>query len=103
MKTWTKKSAAVYLIAMFLVGGAAGGMGGYCYGLRKAFTPPTEKDMAAHMAEFARKSLQLSDEQARLIQPILNETAAEFAGVQSGMCDRMNEIFQKASDRIAPL
>ena len=102
MKPLTKSRAVVYLIAVFLLGGTAGGVGGYCYGLRKAFTPPGRGEIVARMTEFARSKLQLTDEQVKQITPIINDTAAEFAAMHTGMADRVNEIVQKARQRITP-
>ena len=102
MNALSKKSVAVYLMAVFLIGAAAGGFGGYWLGIRKSFSMPAAKEIAARMTELAKAKLHLTDEQIKQIQPIINETAAEFEGAHYNMTGRVNEIIEKANQRIAP-
>jgi len=95
----TRKSAAIYLAAVFLAGLAAGGAAGFSVGKRNAFAPPRPQDMASHICERMKSKLHLTPEQVRQIEPLVNETAAELEAVHTTTADRITEIFQKLNQR----
>ena len=97
----TRKSAAIYLAAVFLAGLAAGGAAGFSVGKRNAFAPPRPQDMASHICERMKSKLHLTPEQVRQIEPLVNETAAELKAVHSTTAERITEIFQTLNQRQA--
>jgi hypothetical protein len=99
----TKKSAAIYLVAVFLAGLLAGGVAGFSVGKRKAFSPPRRQDMASHICERLKSKLHLTPEQVKQIEPLVNETAAELEVVHSTTAERITEIFQRLNQRQAQL
>jgi hypothetical protein len=97
----TKRSAAIYLVAVFLAGLLAGGVAGFSLGKRNAFAPPRPQDMASHICERLKSKLHLTPEQVKQIDPLVNESAAELEAVHSTTADRITEIFQKLNQRQA--
>jgi len=95
----TKKSAVIYLIAVFLAGLLAGGVAGFSLGKRTAFAPPRPQDMASHICERLKSKLRLTPEQVKQIEPLVNETAAELKAVHSTTAERITEIFQTLNQR----
>jgi hypothetical protein len=95
----TKRSAAIYLAAVFLAGLLAGGVAGFSLGKRNAFAPPRPQDMASHICERLKSKLRLTPEQVKQVEPLVNETAAELETVHSTTADRITEIFQKLNQR----
>jgi|SRR5882724_6949774 len=98
----TKTSVICYLTAIFLVGGVAGFMGGYCAGSHQRYQPPRGGALTGRMGAFVKSKLHLTDTQLEQIQPILNETAAKFEAIHSNSTVCINEVFKCANERIAP-
>jgi hypothetical protein len=103
MKTsLTRTGVICYLAAIFMVGGVAGWIGGYCAGSHAAFQPPRGAALTALMTSYLKSKLHVTDKQLEQLQPILNETAAQFEAIHTNSAARVNEVFQHANERIAP-
>jgi hypothetical protein len=101
MTMLTKKSAGIYLAAVFLAGLMAGAVAGFSLGKRNAFAPPRPQDMASHICERLKSKLHLTPEQVKQIEPFVNESAADLEAIHSTTADRITEIFQKLNQRQA--
>jgi hypothetical protein len=97
---FTKKTVVIYLAAVFVAGLLAGGAAGFSLGKRKAFGPPPRpKDMATHICGRLKSKLDLTPDQVKEIEPLVNETAAELELVNAATAERITQIFQKLNER----
>jgi hypothetical protein len=95
----TKKTAAIYLAAIFVAGLLAGGAAGFSFGKRRAFTPPRPQDIAPHLCERLKSKLHLTPDQVTRIDPLVQEAASELELVHSTTAEQIKEIFQKLNQR----
>ncbi len=98
----TKTGMLGYLGAIFVVGAVAGWLGGYCAGSRKAMLPPHDGMVTNRMAAYLKSKLHVTDKQLEQMQPILAETACEFEAIRTNSADHVNQVFERANQRIAP-
>ena len=94
-----KKTAILYLVAVFVAGLLAGGAAGFCLGKRNAFTPPRPQDMATHMCDRLKSKLHLTPDQEKRIEPLVREAATELESVFCSTAERMTEVFRKLNER----
>lgn len=98
---FNRKTAGIYLAAIFLAGLLAGGAAGFSMGKRTAFSPPRQREMASHICGRLKSNLHLTPEQVTQIEPLVQQAAAELKAVHSASADRVSEIFQRLNSKQA--
>ncbi|MDQ6860143.1 MAG: hypothetical protein M3032_03185 [Verrucomicrobiota bacterium] len=93
---------ALALVVVFLAGGALGVLGGALHARnivvhgRGGFGPE-------RMRQHLRRQLQLTDEQAAKIDPVIDRTAARIDAIRRETADRVAETMNESHREIAPL
>jgi glutamate/tyrosine decarboxylase-like PLP-dependent enzyme len=87
MNGTSKTKALVYLLAVFLAGIITGGVGGALFA-HHCFRPPPppRRDLPAHIVNELKRDLQLTDDQVRQLQPLVQASVRETVeGIIAGM------------------
>jgi Spy/CpxP family protein refolding chaperone len=96
------RKAALWIVAVFVLGAALGGVSGYLFGHVSAAAPPQLSDEAKRHQKVAQltATLNLTTEQQTQIDAIFSETSGQFQAVRKES-DAQIEVFrQKARDRV---
>ena len=96
------RKAALWIVAVFILGGALGGVSGYVFGHKVSAAAPQLSDEARRHQKVAQLTLTLglTTEQQTQIDGIFSETSAQFQDVHK-QADAQIEVYrQKARDRI---
>src|SRR5271168_4004104 len=96
------RKAALWIAAVFILGGALGGVGGYLFGHRVSAAPAQVSDEAKRHQKVAQltAALGLTAEQQTQIDSIFSETSAQFAAVHKQSDAEIDAVRQKARGRI---
>ena len=78
MNNLSKGKICSYLAAIFLAGMIAGAFLGFKAGARLMFRPPRPEIMTARAMEELQSRLNLTPEQAKKINPIINDSVIQF-------------------------
>ncbi len=97
----TRRAMIVYLAAIFLAGGVAGGLIGYQLNRRRGFRPPKPQEMAEHIRQRLISRLELTPGQIAAIDPILKNTSREFQDLNMQTRQRMDEVIARSNTAIA--
>jgi Spy/CpxP family protein refolding chaperone len=78
----TQIKTLIYIAAIFLAGAATGGIVGACSAKRMMFLhPPRPHDLAEHLRFQLHSKLDLTPEQQRRIDPIVEQTGTELKAI----------------------
>jgi hypothetical protein len=100
MNEITKGKAVVYLVAIFLAGAVTGGVTGFSLGKQSLLRPPRPEKMAPRILDGLRADLNLSEEQCRQIEPLLERHCAEIGAFHASTKDRMLEMIRKSHEEL---
>lgn len=97
------RKAAVWVVIVFLLGAAAGGMLGYGYAHRSvsaANTPLPETQRRAQRVAQLTQDLGLTSDQAKQLDAILMQRHAEMKAIHEQSDAQMEQLRQKGRDQI---
>jgi hypothetical protein len=100
MSSLTKKTAALYLTAIFATGAVAGGFVGYGMGMRRHFRPPDPHFLTMRFCDELDSQLHLRKEQRVQIEPMVEETVKAIEKIHSATDAQMRQIFHDSDARI---
>jgi len=105
MNGFTPSRVATYLAAVFIAGAAAGIAGGYQWGRNSVIKPggPRPRDMAAHMIERYSKELELSAEQIRQVEPLVQEAVQRVRSLHKENFKQTDAIMKGCNEKIVDL
>ena len=101
MKNLTKPQIISYLALIFLAGGISGAV--IIRGAAKEANskPPTMGKVCDHMRKRLQSELDLTPDQMKKIEPILQETAREMESVHRRSMGQIAQIMEKSNAEIA--
>ncbi len=99
MKDLTRTKLIVYLVAIFLAGGVGGTFLGLRVGRQMNFHPP--RNMARHFRDTLQTQLNLSEEQLRQIDPLLQKRSDEMKAIHRASMKQIDETLQRSDEAIA--
>jgi Spy/CpxP family protein refolding chaperone len=96
------RKAALWIVAVFILGAALGGVGGYMFGHSVSAAPPQMSDEARRHQKVAQltESLGLTTDQQSQIDAIFTDTSVQFQTVHKQSDAQIDVVRQKARDRI---
>src|SRR5439155_21387489 len=97
------RKAAVWVVVVFLLGAAAGGMLGYGYAHRSvaaASAPLSEPERRAKRVAELTQDLVLTSDQAKQLDAILMQRHAEVKTIRDQSDAQLDEVRQKGRDQI---
>lgn len=100
MKPW---KLILSFVAVFLLGGAVGGLISMRIAHKIFFSPPGAEEMAGEIMRHLKRKLDLTPEQMKQLQPIVGRATKELSATQVEMKDRMTETINKSSVEIAEI
>jgi hypothetical protein len=100
MKAMTRLRALVYLVAVFVAGLAAGGMGGFALGKHPPGPPPGPTKMTDQILARLKCELRLSEEQVRQIRPLVEATGKDIGAVREEVGARIGAIITEGNRRM---
>jgi Spy/CpxP family protein refolding chaperone len=100
MKEMTRGKALVYLVAVFVAGLAAGGVGGFALGKHPAGPPPGPTKMTEQILAGLKAELKLNEEQVRQIRPLVEGTGKEIGAVREEVGARIGAIIKEGNRRM---
>ncbi|HOW64255.1 MAG TPA: hypothetical protein P5186_17235 [Candidatus Paceibacterota bacterium] len=102
MNHLTKGKLLGYLAAIFVAGLIAGGVLGFNYGRQSFFKPPPPDRVSRNIMNWLKTELQLSPEQARQIEPILEETTLKINALHQETRTNTMALIRESHQRMAP-
>jgi len=103
MNHLTKNKIIIYLATIFLVGGIAGGVLGWTGATHKILEPPSPKKMCEHTRDRLKAELNLTADQMRKIDPILEKRADEMESIHSRTIKEFEDLIRVSNDEIIGL
>jgi hypothetical protein len=103
MSSLTKKTAALYLTAIFATGAVAGGFVGFAMGFGNRFRPPNPRFMTTRFCDELDSQLHLRKDQRTQIEPVVGETVEAIDKIRSTTDSQMRKIFHDSDARIIKL
>jgi hypothetical protein len=100
MSATAKTAMLAYLTGTFLVGGIAGGAIGYRYGRQPIFRPPNPQSMLQHLKERYTRELSLTEEQQKLIEPIVRQNMGDWEQSHRDQMQQMQGLIKRGRERI---
>ena len=100
MSATAKSAMLAYLAGTFLVGGIAGGAVGYRYGRQPIFRPPNPQSMLQHLKERYTRELALTDDQQKLIEPIVRQNMSDWEQSHHDQMRQMQTLIKQSRERI---
>jgi hypothetical protein len=96
------RKAALWIVAVFILGAALGGIGGYFFGHRVSAAGPQLSEEVRRHQKVAQLTqvLGLTGEQQGQIDVIFSETATQFQGIHKESDAQIEIARQKARERI---
>ena len=96
------RKAALWIVAIFILGGALGGVSGYVFGHRVSAAPAPLSDEAKRQQKVATLTnlLGLTTDQQSRIDAIFSDTATQFQTVHKESDAQIEVLRQKARDRV---
>ncbi len=96
------RKAALWIVAVFVLGAALGGVSGYLFGHVSAASPPQLSDDAKRHQKLAQLTaiLNLTSEQQTQIDAIFSDTSGQFQAVHKQADAQIEVVRQKGRDRI---
>jgi len=92
----------IYIIALFLAGAATGGIVGACTAKRMMFLhPPRPHDLAEQMRSQLQSRLNLTAEQKKKIDPILDQTDTQLKAIHLETMSKVSQIIDQTHAKIA--
>jgi len=97
-----KRKAAVWVVAVFLVGAALGGMVSYIFAHRpvSANAPMTEQQRRAHRVEQLTQELGLTNDQRQQLDAILSQLHGEYKALHEQSDAQIDQARQKGRNQI---
>jgi Spy/CpxP family protein refolding chaperone len=98
-----RRQAAVWIVAVFVLGAALGGVFGYMFGhhpVSAASAPLSEPERRAKRVEQMTKDLTLTDDQRQKLDAILSQLHGEFKTLHEQSDAQMDEARQRGRNRI---
>ncbi len=102
-ETPASRKAAIWVVVVFLLGVAAGGMLGYSYAHRSvaaASAPPPEPERRARRVEQLTHELGLSNDQAKQLDAILLKWHGQVKAIHDQSDAQMEQLRQKGRDEV---
>jgi Spy/CpxP family protein refolding chaperone len=101
-ETSAKRKAALWVAAVFLLGAALGGVGGYIFAHHSVFAnaPLTEQQRRAHRVEQMTKDLGLTPDQQHQLDTILSQIHGEYKALHEQSDAQMDQARQKGRNQI---
>ena len=100
MNHQTKNKIIVYLATIFLVGGITGGVLGWTGATHKILEPPSPKKMCEHTRDRLKSELNLTADQMRKIDPILEKRAEGMEAIHSRAIKEIEELIRVSNEEI---
>jgi hypothetical protein len=101
MKTASTARLILYMLALFLAGGATGGMIATKLTKDRMYRAPTSSELKSRMRDKLMSRLQLTPEQLGTIDPLITETAAQLQGTCRDSFRRTGQIMKDFNARLA--
>lgn len=99
-----RRQAAVWVVAVFILGAALGGVLGYIFGhhpvAAAASAPLSEPERRAKRVEQMTKDLTLTSDQQQKLDAILSELHGEFKALHDQSDAQMDQARQRGRNRI---
>lgn len=104
-ETPASRKAAIWVVVVFLLGAAAGGMLGYGYAhahhsVSAASAPPPEPERRARRVEELSRELALTNDQAKQLDAILLKWHGQVKAIHDQSDAQMEQLRQKGRDEI---
>jgi len=103
MRIESRRKALLYLIAVFLVGAAIGGAGGYWLGRTVKARLPSAEEFENAMFRGLKSELALTAEQEGDVRIIVHETVQELAGHWIGAVVQTVKTVENCQHRLEPV
>jgi hypothetical protein len=103
MRIESSRRAFLYLIAVFLVGAAIGGAGGYWLGHTATTRLPSAEKLESDMLRGLKSELALTAEQEGDVRIIVHETVQELAGHWIGAVVQTVKTVENCQHRLEPV
>ncbi|MBP7050188.1 MAG: hypothetical protein KBE65_04165 [Phycisphaerae bacterium] len=103
MRIESRRKAFLYLIAVFLVGAAIGGAGGYWLGHTAKTRLPSAEEFENAMFRGLKSELALTAEQEGDVRIIVHETVQELAGHWIGAVVQTVKTVESCQHRLEPV
>lgn len=104
MEPLSRTMAVVYLAVTFLLGGVTGWSVGYKSGRSQAFRPPPSSGtMSQRILERLTQDLELTPEQQRQIEPLIQSGAAEMEKLHRETTLKIREAIKRGHEKLFPL
>lgn len=103
MNLLTRKAAVLYLVATFVVGGAAGLAVGYSTDRHHKPQKFDPAEMKQKIFDGLSRELNLSAEQQRQLEPIIQLNMEDFGSCQRENMARVHDSMRKGRERIAAI
>ena len=100
MSSPTKAAMLAYLAGTFLVGGITGSAVGYRYGRQPIFRPPNPDSMLQHLKDRYTRELSLTEEQQKLLDPIVRQNMADWERSHRDQMKQMQVMIKQGRERI---
>ena len=101
MNHLTKNKIIIYLATIFVVGGITGAVLGWTGATHKILQPPSGKMICEHVRHHLRSELNLTPDQMRQIDPILEKRASAMEAVHSRMIKEIEELIRASNEEIS--
>ncbi len=98
----TRSKVLAYAVALFMAGAISGAMVTYHRAETSPLTVDRKKEIADHIRERLKTTLQLTDEQAQKIEPDIQKTAAELETSHRDCLNRICGALDNLHTLIAP-
>lgn len=99
-----KRTAALWIAVVFVLGAALGGVFGYFYGHRSSVSaanpPMSEPQKRARRVEQMTQELSLTSAQGQQLDAILSQLHAEYKAIHDQSDAQLNQTRQKGRDQI---
>lgn len=100
MNLLTKGKIILYLTAIFVAGGISGGVIAWKEAKQDMFKPPSSKKMCAFFRERLQAELNLTPDQVRRLEPLLEKRVQEIEAVHSRTIEQIDELFRASNEEI---
>ncbi|HXT39833.1 MAG TPA: hypothetical protein VN887_07405 [Candidatus Angelobacter sp.] len=101
MSQLTKNKIIVYLAAIFLVGGITGAVLGWTGAKQKSMERLTPQKICARFRDRLQADLNLTPEQMRRIDPILEKRAQDMESVHDRTVKEIEDLVRSSNEEIA--
>jgi len=103
MKSTSTTRLLLYILALFVAGGATGAMIAAKITKDRMFRTPSGLELASKMRDKLACRLQLTPEQLEKVDPIIRDAAAQMQALHRDWMKRIGQITKERNARMAPV